>query len=38
MTQPGLLNGLPGGSAPLMAESDPALDALIHGRGTNLKD
>ena len=29
MTQPGLLNGLPGGSTPLMAESDPRLEALL---------
>ena len=29
MTQPGLLNELPGGSTPLMAESDPRLEAFV---------
>jgi uncharacterized protein len=28
MTRPGLVSGLPGGSAPLMTEGDPRLDAL----------
>ena len=31
MTQPGLIEGLPGGHAPLMSTSDPRLDQMLQG-------